>query len=86
MPTNVKVPKTDPTRVFFQLRNTRTRPTRFHLEPWGEFYDLAPQETVDVVATEATANGQVTVDVSDDGVTVGGWVRFFREGKDLAGK
>lgn len=68
--------------------NTKTVPVAFHLEPWGEVYELQPQGQVSLVY-RGPEGGHPEVAVGDEFIETWGWVgstvRAFKDDEELGG-
>ena len=66
--------------------NSRSMAITFFLEPWGEQYRLAPEETFEIVA-RGPEGDSLEVEFADDQIIVYGWpgsvVTLFRKGMEL---
>jgi hypothetical protein len=72
--------------VVLSLRNDRATTARFHLEPWGESYEVEAGATVQVCAS-GPQDGELLLELGEGAITVYGWpgsvVRFRRSGIEL---
>lgn len=73
-----------------RIQNSRGVPVKFHLEPWGDQYEMAPNIVFEVVA-KAANQGALEIVLGDEHLTVWGWtgsvISVFKEGVELgAGK
>ena len=68
--------------------NTKGFPVAFHLEPWGEVYELRPEEQVSLVY-RGPEGGYPEVAVGEDAIETWGWVgstvRLFKDDQELGG-
>ena len=71
-------------KITFTNRSTVT--TRLIIEPWAEEYLIAPNISVDIVATGKTADA-IEIEFVDRGVVVHGWsdgtVTVMRDGVEI---
>jgi hypothetical protein len=69
-----------------RLANSRKVATKFHLEPWGDQFEMPPGAAFDVVA-KGPEGGILEVESADDHIVVWGWpgsvLRVFYEGNEL---
>jgi hypothetical protein len=68
--------------------NTKSVTVTFVLEPWGETYELRPEEQVSLVY-RGPEGGYPEVAVGDDVIETWGWVgstvRLFKDDEELGG-
>jgi len=66
--------------------NSRSMALTFSLEPWGEQYTLAPEETFEIVA-RGPEEDSLEVEFADDQIIVYGWpgsvVALLHKGTEL---
>ena len=74
---------TQKTRI--RLRNDRSSSLEVRLEPWGEIYEFAVGETIEVTASGPDSE-MLEVEVGDSSITIHGWVgssvSLLRDGRE----
>jgi hypothetical protein len=79
-------PETKEYVTSLRVCNSRSVALTFSLEPWGEQYKLAPNETFEVVA-RGPEGDSLEVEFADDQIILYGWpgsvVTLFHKGREL---
>ena len=79
-------PETKEYVTSLRVRNSRSIALTFSLEPWGEQYRLAPEETFEIVA-RGPEGDSLEVEFADDQIILYGWpgsvVTLFHKGTEL---
>jgi hypothetical protein len=79
-------PETKEYVTSLRVCNSRSIALIFSLEPWGEQYRLAPDETFEIVA-RGPERDSLEVEFADDQIIVYGWpgsvVTLFHKGTEL---
>jgi hypothetical protein len=79
-------PETKEYVASLRIYNSRSITLTFSLEPWGEQYKLAPEETFEVVA-RGPEGDSLEVAFADDQIILYGWpgsvVTLFHKGTEL---
>ena len=79
-------PETKEYVTSLRVCNSRSIALIFSLEPWGEQYRLAPDETFEIVA-RGPEGDSLEVEFADDQIIVYGWpgsvVTLFHKGTEL---
>ena len=79
-------PETKKYVTSLRVCNSHSIALTFSLEPWGEQYKLAPEETFEIVA-RGPEGDSLEVEFADDQIILYGWpgsvVRLFHKGTEL---
>jgi hypothetical protein len=79
-------PETKEYVTSLRVYNSRAITLTFSLEPWGEQYRLAPEETFEIVA-RGPEGDSLEVEFADDRITLYGWpgsvVTLLHKGTEL---
>ena len=79
-------PETKEYVTSLRVCNSRSMASTFSLEPWGEQYRLAPEETFEIVA-RGPEGDSLEVEFADDQIILCGWpgsvVTLFHKGMEL---
>lgn len=79
-------PETKEYVTALRVCNSRSIAVTFSLEPWGEQYTLAPEETFEIVARGPEGDA-LEVEFADDRIILYGWpgsvVTLFYKGTEL---
>ena len=79
-------PETKEYVTSLRVCSSRSMALTFSLEPWGEQYKLAPEETFEIIA-RGPEGDSLEVEFADDQIIVYGWpgsvVTLFHKGTEL---